>query len=257
MLILMAFLLALIPCAVMAHPPAAMQISYDPGAGELTVAITHRVEDPTGHFVYLVEIEKNGQVLERREYSEQPTQGTFTYRYPVSAIPGDSLAVTASCNLGGTITREMAVPGTTAEETQPVQSVQSLLLWHYHAILVVLGLICFLVAAVLVQWGRSTSGWYAYHKAIATLGGIFAIIAFLIPFSMIFMGGAPAGLLVHAWLGIGIVLLVVLILVLGIARERAKKPNPSIRSAHILAGRLLVVLMIVNLLYGLVLMGVI
>jgi len=234
-----------------------MQLSYDPGAGELTVTITHGVQNPGSHFVYLVTIQKDGQVAEERVYSEQPASGTFTYRYPVSVIPGDTLAVTASCNQGGSISRHLTVPGTTAEETQsPVQPSQTPL-WYYHAVLAVLGLVCFLVAVGLVQWGRSVSRWYRYHKTIATIGGILTTIAFLIPFFAIFLGGAPSYLLAHALVGIVIIFQVMLIIILGIAREKGKKPNPSLRSAHIQAGRLLVVLMATNLIYGLVLMGVI
>ncbi|MCA9702299.1 MAG: hypothetical protein KC400_00415 [Methanolinea sp.] len=250
-------LMALVPCTVMAHPPADMKLSYDPGAGELTVTVTHDVDNPGSHFVYLVTIQKDGQVAEERVYSRQPASGTFTYRYPVSVDPGDTLAVTASCNQGGSISRRLAVPGTTAEAAQSAVQPSEIPLWYYHAVLAVLGLVFFLVAVGLIQWKRSVTGWYRYHKTIATIGGVLTIIAFLIPFFAIFLGGAPSYILAHAMVGIVIIFLVLLIIILGIARERGKKPNPSLRTAHIQAGRLLVVLMAANLVYGLVLMGVI
>ena len=250
----MALLLALIPCAAMAHSPADMALSYDPPVGELSVTITHGVENPAIHFVYLVEIEKDGRIIERKEYQDQPTSGTFTYRYPVSALPGETITVTASCNLAGSITRQLVITGAAGGEPS---SAPSLPLWHYHAILVVLGLICFLVAAGMVQLGHTIGGWYTYHKSVAALGGIFTIIAFLIPFYLVFLAGGPSSLLPHALLGILIILLVIGIIILGIARERSEISNPSLRSTHLWAGRLLIVLMILNLFYRFVLMGII
>lgn len=62
---------------VRAHPPSEMELSYDLANQTLTVTITHVTLDPQSHRVYLIEVEKNGELVIEQEYDEQP-ENTFT-----------------------------------------------------------------------------------------------------------------------------------------------------------------------------------
>ncbi len=93
-----------------AHPPSEMDLSYDLANQTLTVTVTHNTIEPESHRVYLVEVEKNGELYLDREYDEQPDD-TFTDTFDVAAQVGDVLTVTAYCSLYGSITKSLSVTG--------------------------------------------------------------------------------------------------------------------------------------------------
>ena len=88
--------------AVRSHSPSSMNLSYDRDTNELTVRITHTVENPNDHYVERVEVRKNGSVVDN-SYTSQPSANTFTYTYNVSATTEDSITATAYCNRFGDI----------------------------------------------------------------------------------------------------------------------------------------------------------
>lgn len=93
-----------------AHPPSEMNLSYDLENQILTVTITHVTIEPQSHRVYLIEIEKNGELYLDRQYGEQ-AGNTFTDTFSVEAQVGDELTVTAYCSLYGSITKSISVTG--------------------------------------------------------------------------------------------------------------------------------------------------
>ncbi|MBS3772803.1 MAG: hypothetical protein KGY55_01225, partial [Candidatus Thermoplasmatota archaeon] len=93
-----------------AHPPSEMELSYDLENQTLTVTVTHVTIEPQSHRVYLVEVEKNGELYLDREYDEQP-DNTFTDTYNVEAQVGDVLTVTAYCSLYGSVTKSLSISG--------------------------------------------------------------------------------------------------------------------------------------------------
>ena len=93
-----------------AHPPSEMELSYDLENQTLTVTVTHVTIEPQSHRVYLVEVEKNGDLYLDREYDEQP-DNTFTDTYNVEAQVGDVLTVTAYCSLYGSVTKSLSISG--------------------------------------------------------------------------------------------------------------------------------------------------
>ncbi len=95
---------------VMAHSPTNMVLSVDPGSGNLLVTITHPVDNPTTHYVKGVQVLVNGGVVSDSQYNSQPTKDTFTYTYDVSARPGDSIRVIATCVLGGLADKTYEIP---------------------------------------------------------------------------------------------------------------------------------------------------
>jgi hypothetical protein len=103
-----------------AHPPGQIQLVYSEQTGELVLTVTHDVADPATHFVRQAEVRKNGEIVISERYTSQPSADTFTYLYPVPLSPGDEVVVTAECNIGGSATARLSMPGeTVTTPTEP------------------------------------------------------------------------------------------------------------------------------------------
>lgn len=90
-----------------AHNPGYMKLAYEPDT--LQVSILHFSFAPKIHYVYKVDIEKNGVLYSTESYTSQPRFLFFRYSYDVTATTGDELSVTAYCSLFGKITRSTTV----------------------------------------------------------------------------------------------------------------------------------------------------
>jgi len=102
---------------VSAHPPSGMSVTYQEPK-ELLVSITHAVPNPGEHYINEVTISVNGKVVNTSRYTSQPSADTFSYTYPVEAVTGDEIKVTATCSLAGSMTR-------TLHNTGPIASASS------------------------------------------------------------------------------------------------------------------------------------
>jgi hypothetical protein len=94
-----------------AHPPLSMDLEYN--GGILSVVIYHYVASPetTNHYIETVEIYLNDAFYHEETYTTQPAMATsFTYEYNVTAYPGDTIRVTATCSVGGNITETLVIP---------------------------------------------------------------------------------------------------------------------------------------------------
>jgi len=94
---------------VCANAPSGMTVSYNLETQDLRVTITHPVSDPTTHYIYKVELQKNGLLYNTSTYTSQPDSNSFTYTYPVNATTGDTIDVTASCVQGGSKTLQHTI----------------------------------------------------------------------------------------------------------------------------------------------------
>ena len=104
---------------VAAHAPSDMSISYNETSKEVVVTITHQVPNPQVHYIQEVRTTINGKVVNDSRYTSQPMPDTFTYTYPLLPVPGDTIEVTATCSIAGSISRTMYMPGPTATPGQP------------------------------------------------------------------------------------------------------------------------------------------
>jgi hypothetical protein len=118
-LLVIAVFVGLVIHPAAAHAPSDMSLSYNGLSKELVVTIMHQVPNPQVHYVREVRVTINGTVVSDSQYTSQPASDTFTYTYPVQPIPGDTIEVTASCSIAGSISRQMYMPGPTA--TTPSQ----------------------------------------------------------------------------------------------------------------------------------------
>lgn len=104
-LLFMAFMVFAVGCfcpqSSYASPPENIQLKYNLSTQTLSVAITHDTILKGSHYIKYIEIKKNGSVVSINTYTSQPTGGTFTYYYKISAIEEDTFLVTATCNLRG------------------------------------------------------------------------------------------------------------------------------------------------------------
>jgi len=249
-------LIMLITCALAsAHPPSDLKIIDDPGSNSILVTLTHRVNDPYSHYVHEIEIGKNGVIINTLQYTGQPSIETFTVRYSLPLDAGDTVTVTARCNIGGSITRQYQVPGNTGL-TSPISTNTSS--WSYssllpiHAIMMSSAFFLFVLSAFLPLAGTRVKGWYHLHILTSAAGGVLTILALGIAYAMVSLSGGPSLRVSHAWLGL--LVLVVLFIVLGLAFIRRTVPverKKLFRSIHLWLGRPLVLIMAVNIIAGL------
>lgn len=98
-----------------AHTPSGVEVSYDEQTGDLGVAITHQVDDPTTHYVKQVTVRQGATVLVDQTYTSQPEKSAFTYRYSVPQLKEKSgeITVDVDCNVFGTRSDTIMLVGPT------------------------------------------------------------------------------------------------------------------------------------------------
>jgi hypothetical protein len=62
------------------------------------------------HYVYKVDVEKNGVLVVSQQYTSQPRIFFYTYSYEITASSGDQITVTANCVLFGKLIRSITLP---------------------------------------------------------------------------------------------------------------------------------------------------
>jgi hypothetical protein len=92
-----------------ATSPRFMKLSYEPQTETLKVIILHFSPLRSEHYVYKVDVEKNGNIVTSQLYTNQPRFFFYSYTYNVNVTTGDELTVTAFCNLFGKLTRSITV----------------------------------------------------------------------------------------------------------------------------------------------------
>ena len=92
-----------------ATSPRYMKLVYEPQTQTLKVTILHFSPAKTVHYVYKVDLIKNGNPITSQLYTNQPKFFFYSYTYSVNATTGDELTVTANCNLFGKLTRSITV----------------------------------------------------------------------------------------------------------------------------------------------------
>jgi hypothetical protein len=113
--VLIVFLLSttLLGLQASATAPRYINAKYDPTAHTLKVTIMHFSPIKKIHYVYRVEVDKNGAVYQAYLYKSQPRIWMFSYTYNVTANPGDVITVSAYCILWGYIQKSFTMTATT------------------------------------------------------------------------------------------------------------------------------------------------
>ena len=106
--VIMILISLLIGVQAAAHPPGFVKPKYKENS--LKVTIIHFSISPfRSHYVYKIEIEKNGQDYLVETYEKQPRFIFFSYVYTVEAEVGDVLTVTTYCSLFGQKSKTITV----------------------------------------------------------------------------------------------------------------------------------------------------
>jgi len=258
--ILLLLLVLCLHASVSAHAPSELQIIASPDADTIQVMLVHDVADTARHYVNSVSLVKNNEPVATVPYSSQPSAGTFTYQYSLPLQEGDTITITARCNIGGSITREVTIPFTTPagqEESSPPYPTSYQELWPVHAALMTAGFFCLLSAALFPALRKGMPGWFRYHTRFAAAGVVLALIAMSIAFFMVSISGGPNIRVPHAGLGLLVLLFLLATPALAVLRSRFGQHTLSVLTAHRWMGRILLVLMAITLLSGVFTAGLI
>ena len=111
------FALVTLQSIASAHSPSTLTATYNLDIQELRITISHQVQDPIIHYIFKVQIKKNGADYNTSVYSSQPDPNSFLYTYKVNATAGDTIEVTASCIQGGTKTTQYIIAQDNTDNT--------------------------------------------------------------------------------------------------------------------------------------------
>ena len=107
-------LLLFVGAAAFAHAPSAVDLSYNPATGELTIVVKHNVGQggpaASGHRISDVTVTVNGKRAVVTDYSYQQFAEGETAVFKLSLKKGDRVSVRADCSIAGFKTAEYTVP---------------------------------------------------------------------------------------------------------------------------------------------------
>ena len=101
------------------HSPTNLTLDYGYAQQQLTVLLVHSVADANTHYIFDIKIWNNNDFVDNYLYTNQTTNSIFAYTYNVSADVGDILKVTAECNQGGSLTKQITVSDNTITPSVP------------------------------------------------------------------------------------------------------------------------------------------
>jgi len=93
-----------------AHPPSAMDASYDAEKKNLHVGMQHVTKNPRKHFIRRLSVVKNGEAVDDRSYVQQTTATMLVDDIHLEAVTGDVLRIEAICNKAGREEAVLVVP---------------------------------------------------------------------------------------------------------------------------------------------------
>lgn len=110
---LLVLILPLLVCVAktgFAHPPTAIDLSYNEGQGQLEVLVQHPVNDPKDHYINQVVVMKNGAQVATKSFTSQTSHRNQTMPpFTFAAAKGDVIEVSATCNEFGTRKQKLTV----------------------------------------------------------------------------------------------------------------------------------------------------
>ena len=104
---------------VIAHSPSNISLNYNHENQKLETTITHQVSNPESHYIYNIIIKKNDETYNTYNYTNQTTSSSFTYIYEINLTEGDIIEVTALCNQGGSIKKQLSISNENSDIVDP------------------------------------------------------------------------------------------------------------------------------------------
>ena len=88
--------------AAFAHPPKTVTAEFDLEEHLLKVETKHETKDANKHFINRIEVELNGERIIEQKFGSQEDSSSQRVLYRIAeAKVGDTLKVTAACNVAG------------------------------------------------------------------------------------------------------------------------------------------------------------
>jgi hypothetical protein len=128
--------------------------------------------------------------------------------------------------------------------------------WIIHAALMVMGFILMIVGITIAKVFKKKKWWLKTHKRIGILGAVFSVAGLVMAFIMVSLGSGEHFRVPHAFLGILAIIFAILTPTLGFMQFKIKKNKAKIRFTHRWVGRIAAVLMLLNIILGLILVGI-
>ena len=101
-LVLISLFLITSQSPAIAHPPSKITTSYDPEGKTLLVVVDHKVADPKKHFIWKVDVIKNGNIVDTKQFEEQTDNYTQKTAFVLTeSQPTDVIEIEAFCNISG------------------------------------------------------------------------------------------------------------------------------------------------------------
>ncbi len=107
-----------------------------------------------------------------------------------------------------------------------------------------------LTGMIIARFYKDTTWWFKRHKKIAPLGAVFSIIGLIMGFIMVSISSGVHFRVPHAFVGLLAISYAITTPVLGVAQFKIKKNKKKIRAAHRWSGRITIMLMFLNILFG-------
>jgi hypothetical protein len=129
--------------------------------------------------------------------------------------------------------------------------------WIIHASFMIMGLILMFTGMIIAKFYKDTRWWFKRHKIVAPIGSAFSVIGLIFGFIMVSMSSGEHFQIPHAIVGLIAVIFAIITPILGKAQFKIKKNKPKIRAAHRWSGRITITLMLLNIIFGLSVVGII
>jgi hypothetical protein len=128
--------------------------------------------------------------------------------------------------------------------------------WIIHAALMVIGFILMIVGITIAKVFKKKKWWLKTHKRLGILGAVFSVAGLVMAFIMVSLGSGVHFRVLHAFLGVLVIIFAILAPSLGLAQFKVKKNKAKIRFTHRWVGRIAAVLMLLNIIMGLILVEI-
>ncbi len=122
--------------------------------------------------------------------------------------------------------------------------------WIIHASLMVLGFILLFIGMIIARFYKDTRWWLKRHRIIAPFGASIAVLGLVMGFIMVSLSSGQHFRVPHAYVGFIAVIFAIITPILGKAQFKIKKNKKNIRAAHRWAGRITIIMMFLNILFG-------
>jgi hypothetical protein len=126
-----------------------------------------------------------------------------------------------------------------------------MILLYVHAGLMCTGFLFLLMGFAVVRFMKRKTWWLKIHKLLAIPGASCAVLGFCAVVLDIALAGGQHLRTPHSYIGVVVVILIIAAPVLGFMQFRFRQHVRAIKGLHIWSGRIVLILMLINIMLGL------